>query len=155
MPGAVDGLPGDGHYGARMVLGCNGGQRVGCGDDLAVDREDHVAGHQALRLCRGVAQDAQDERAGGGGRDPARHTRRLAVGHAARPGLVAAAWVVTAWVVTAWVVTGWVAAGPPLARGLLPRVRAIALGDLHAQEAWQADVHRGAGLARGDLLGDG
>ena len=59
---------------------------------------------------------------GGGGRDPARHTRRLAVGHAARPGLVA-----TAWVVTAWFVTGWVAAGPPLARGLLPRVRAVAL----------------------------
>ncbi len=82
VPGAVDGLIRDRHHVAGVVPGGDGGQRAGRGDRLAVDRDDHVAGLQALGLRRAAAYDAQDQRAARGWRDPARHARFLPAGHA-------------------------------------------------------------------------
>jgi succinyl-diaminopimelate desuccinylase len=120
VPGPADGLPADRDDRTRVVPGGNAGQRAGGGDGLAVDGEDHVTGRQPAGLGRRAAQHAEDQRPGIGRRDPGRDAE-LRVAVLAR-GPVAAR-------------GDPAAAGLLLVRSLLPRVRAAADRDLHAEEA--------------------
>src|ERR1035438_8650905 len=97
-PGVLDPAhaePGNRDDLAGVVLGGDAGQRARRADGPAVHRGDHVAGGQALRTGRGVAQHAQDQRARVSRRDGGRHADLLVAGLAAR--LAAAAWPAAAW----------------------------------------------------------
>ncbi len=77
---AVAAHPQDGDDVTRVIFGGDAGQRLGCGDRLAADRRDHVAGHHARRGGGRVAQHADDERARRDRRDVRRNAGLLVAG---------------------------------------------------------------------------